>query len=137
MPALIDTSFLLATVSQRDTYHEAAREALRILKTQQQLVAPVLPEIFYMTMVRVGYDEAVNLLYRITTSGVVIIDLTSDDYVRMDQIMRGYRDAYFDFVDVAQMAVCERLNIRQIYTFDRRDFAQFRPHHCDYLDLLP
>jgi uncharacterized protein len=137
MPALIDTSFLLATVSQRDTYHETAREALRTLKSQRQLVAPVLPEVFYMTMVRVGYDEAVSLVNRLTTSGLLIIDLTNDDYIRMDQIMRGYRDARFDFVDVAQMAVSERLNIRQIYTFDRRDFAQFRPRHCDYLDLLP
>ena len=101
MPALIDTSFLLATVSQRDTYHEAAREALRALKNQQQIVAPVLPEIFYMTMVRVGYDEAVSLVHRITTSGVLIINLTGDDYARMDEIMRGYRDARFDFVDVA------------------------------------
>jgi predicted nucleic acid-binding protein len=137
MPALIDTSFLLATVSQRDIYHAAAREALRTLKSQRQIVAPVLPEVFYMTIVRVGYDEAVSLVYRITTSGTLIIDLTNDDYARMDQIMRGYRDARFDFVDVAQMAVCERLNIRQIYTFDRRDLAQFQPRHCDYLDLLP
>jgi hypothetical protein len=35
------------------------------------------------------------------------------------------------------MALSERLNITQIYTFDRRDFTVFRPKHCDYLELMP
>ncbi len=56
---------------------------------------------------------------------------------RMQVIMEQYGDAKFDFVDVAIMAISERLNIQQICTFDRRDFSIFRPIHCDYLELLP
>ena len=137
MDALTDTSFLLATVAPRDQYHAAAREAPNKMQDTRQIVAAVLPELFYMTMVRVSYDAAVALVRQITTSGIPMIPLVDADYRRMDEIMRQYRDAEFDFVDVAQMAVAERLNIRRIYTFDRRDFVQFRPRHADYLELLP
>ena len=53
------------------------------------------------------------------------------------QHQRLNQDARFDFVDVAQMAIAERLDIRRVYTFDRRDFSQFKPRHTDYLELLP
>jgi hypothetical protein len=33
--------------------------------------------------------------------------------------------------------MAERLNITRACTFDRRDFSIFRPHPCDYLELLP
>jgi uncharacterized protein len=55
----------------------------------------------------------------------------------MQEIMRQYQDAEFDFVDTSIMAIAERLNIKQICTFDHRDFSIFRPKHCDYLKLLP
>lgn len=59
------------------------------------------------------------------------------DYLRIAEIMLAYRDAALDFVDCAIMALAERLNITHICTYDRRDFALFRPRHCDYLTLLP
>ncbi|HLV37426.1 MAG TPA: hypothetical protein VKY59_20070 [Spirillospora sp.] len=34
-------------------------------------------------------------------------------------------------------ALADRLSITQVCTFDRRDFAIFRPAHSDYLKLLP
>jgi predicted nucleic acid-binding protein len=51
--------------------------------------------------------------------------------------MQTYEDSKLDFVDYCIMALAERLTIMQVCTFDRRDFAMFRPCHCDYLDLLP
>lgn len=63
--------------------------------------------------------------------------LTTQDRTRMLHIMTEYQDNQFDYGDVAIMTLAERLNIREIYTFDRRDFAVFRPIHYDYLELLP
>ena len=51
--------------------------------------------------------------------------------------MERYKDAEFDFVDCCLMAIAERLNIEDICTFDRRDFAIFRPKHCENFTLLP
>lgn len=55
----------------------------------------------------------------------------------MSSLMRQYQDAELDIADIAQVALAERLNITQIYTFDRRDFIIVRPRHTDYFDLLP
>jgi len=49
----------------------------------------------------------------------------------------AYADARLDFVDCCIMALTERLDIRRVATFDRRDFSIFRPNHGDYLELLP
>ncbi len=51
--------------------------------------------------------------------------------------MTTYASADLDFVDCAIMALAERLNIRQILTFDHRDFSIVRPQHNAYFELLP
>jgi len=51
--------------------------------------------------------------------------------------MRRYESAKFDYTDAAIMALSERLNITQVYTFDRRDFAIFGLRHVASLELLP
>ena len=55
----------------------------------------------------------------------------------MVSIMRQYASAAFDYTDAAIMALSERLNITQLYTFDHRDFRIFRPQHTAFLELLP
>jgi predicted nucleic acid-binding protein len=61
----------------------------------------------------------------------------TEDMVQMQDIMEQYHDNEFDFVDTAIMSLAERLNIADIYTFDRRDFTVVRPRHRAYLRLLP
>lgn len=137
MPVLIDTSVLLAFAFARDANHQRAVRLMRGLKEESRIVAaPVLTELFYMTMVRVSYSHAVQVF--VSTRAAFQVERLSDpDMDRMQQIMADYQDANFDFTDVAIMALSERLGIRQIGTFDRRDFSIFRPSHCDYLELLP
>lgn len=137
MNALIDTSFLLATVAPRDANHALARATLAGIKSGLMIAAPVLTELFYMVMSRVSYDAALQTQKRLTTAAIPILTLTQADYTRMDEIMRTYRTAAFDFADAAQMALAERHNIQQIYTFDHRDFLLFRARHVPVLDVLP
>ncbi|MBN2304512.1 MAG: PIN domain-containing protein [Anaerolineae bacterium] len=137
MAVLIDTSVLVAFAFQRDAHHEQASRALQNLRQQVRIVAaPVLNELFYVTMVRINYPSAVQVFAR-TWTAFQIQPLLDSDMARMQAIMLQYQDAAFDFADVAIMALAERLNITQVYTFDRRDFSIFRPRHCDYLELLP
>jgi len=137
MQTLIDTGFLLATIYARDRNHQRALEAIRKLRGERVIAAPVLVEVFYMAVVRVHYAAAITLFDRITSAGFTVVDLTAEDYPRMAEIMRSYQDAAFDFTDVAQMAVAERMNITRILTVDRRDFSVFRPKHTRFLELLP
>jgi len=84
-----------------------------------------------------NYETAIDYCERVYKSGFVITNLIDTDFNQIFQIMRQYSSATFDFTDVAIMTLAERLNITQIYTFDRRDFSIFRPTHCEYLELLP
>lgn len=137
MAVLIDTNMLLAYAFSRDANHADATRTLRALETEMRVVvAPVLTELFYMTMVRISYERVVQILAR-TRAAVDIQTLTTADMARMQEIMEQYQDAEFDFTDVAIMAVAERLNISRVCTFDRRDFSIMRPRHCAYFEILP
>jgi uncharacterized protein len=137
MAVLIDTNFLLAMMVTKDIHHRQAQETAATLNTTFILPIPVLPELFYMIAVHVNYRAAVNAYNNLQTGRFQIEPLTPDDRARMGEIMIKYLDAEFDFVDMALMALSERLNISQICTFDRRDFSIFRPKHTPYLELLP
>ncbi len=117
MAALIDSNFLLATIFPNDENHAKALAATKNSEIRRAIIlAPVLQEFFYIVTIR---------------------PLIERDFQRMLEIMEKYASAEFDYTDTAIMAVAERLNITDIYTFDRRDFQVFRPRHCDDLRLLP
>ncbi len=137
MAILIDTSFWVAIASPKDINHAQARATLRQIVEPRVVAEPVLPELFYMLASWVSYRTAVNVFDSIRTGAFRVESLTTSDMARMKQIMVEYEDNAFDFVDVSIMALSERLNITDVYTFDRRDFAVFRPVHQPYLRLLP
>ncbi|MBC7811356.1 MAG: PIN domain-containing protein [Burkholderiales bacterium] len=137
MAVLIDTSFLVALAVPTDRNYRLAQAAYPLLNTVMVLPIPVLPELFYMVMTRVNYATAVRSYNFLNGAGFQVEALTPQDRNRMSEIMDKYADVEFDFVDMAIMALSERLNITRVCTFDRRDFSIYRPSHCDYLELLP
>jgi uncharacterized protein len=137
MVALVDTSFLLALMNKRDAKHAPALDAMSTLDEEIVLCSAVLPELFYMLSVRVSYQSAVDAFTLLHTSRFNIQVLLAQDMIRMSEIMRLYASSEFDFVDTSLMALSERLNARNIYTFDHRDFRVFVPKHCPYLVVLP
>jgi len=65
------------------------------------------------------------------------LSLKMQDYSRIIAIAEHYREAKFDFVDCAIMALSERLDVAEIATFDRRDFNIYRRPDKSPLRLLP
>lgn len=137
MAALIDTNLLLALVFPADIHHQAALAAMSDTKMRRIIPAPVLSELFYMVTARMDYHAAIRA-FQLARSAIFQIEpLNDDDMTRMEAIMTNYADNEFDFVDAALMAMAERLDICEIYTFDHRDFGVYRPPHCDFFELLP
>lgn len=134
---LFDTSFLLAVSLNTDKNHVLARTAMKSIVGKRVLAAPMLSELFYMVATRLDYDRAVHLFEALQSVAFQIEPLSSGDMARMVEIMNQYADNRLDYVDTAIMALSERLNITEIYTFDRRDFRVFRPVHTVALRLLP
>ncbi len=53
------------------------------------------------------------------------------------QLIEIYADLGLGLVDASIVAVAERLNLTEIATMNRRDFAVVRPAHCNAFELLP
>lgn len=137
MTVLIDTSFLVALAVTSDKNHRVATKSLTHLDATMVIPIPVMPEMFYMISTRMGYLAAVKMYEFIQNETFQLEPLLPIDRVRMGEIMNQYLDAEFDFVDLAIMAIAERLKITQVCTFDHRDFSVFRPKHCTHYELLP
>lgn len=133
---LVDASFLITAFDTR-TSELSIDEAF----SQLHLLVPqvVLVEACYILIARNygNVEKGVRLLTTLLEAQLEIVPLELDDIARARDIMRQYADAPFDFVDCSIMALAERLNITQVFTFDRRDFGMFRPNHTSALQLLP
>jgi predicted nucleic acid-binding protein len=133
---LVDSSFLYALYDLNDDLHD---EAVDGIEPDADMLIPqvVLVETTYLFKERSGVPAAVKFLDALIQSQTPLESITYFDLSRARDIMSTYADARFDFVDCCIMALAARLNITQIYTFDRRDFSIFRPQHCPHLELLP
>lgn len=133
---LVDTSFLYALADPGDQYRERALKFVRDKNVVRIVPVVVLPEVTYLIGKAIGHLAVINFLDTFVKARTTIENVSLNDLSRAREIMTQYADARLDLVDCCIMALSERLNIRQICTFDRRDFAIFEPMHCDYLELL-
>ncbi|MCY4536852.1 MAG: PIN domain-containing protein [Chloroflexi bacterium] len=138
MTVIADTSYLFAIYNSKDINHQVAADFAFQTITDEMLVPDVvLPELAYIFVRDLGYAGLQSLLGSFRKSEVELIPLEKSDLDRIYEITEMYASAEFDIVDCCIMALAERLQIRRIATFDRRDFSIFRPRHCDFLELLP
>ena len=134
---LLDSSFLYALFQKDDKRHEQAREFAAASRMPTLVPGVVLPEVTFLMVRDGGIPAAAAFLQGVQETALRLECLTTGDVTRAREIMLKYADAQFDFVDCVIMSMAERLDITQVCTFDRRDFAMFRPTHCEYFDLLP
>ncbi|MCY4465341.1 MAG: PIN domain-containing protein [Chloroflexi bacterium] len=137
MMILVDSSFLYAIYNAQDSRHQEALAAR--LQPRDSLLIPniILPEVCYLFTRDLGYAGVQTFLRNLAEMGPQLSPLLADDLQRMSEIAQDYASAEFDIVDCCIMAMAERLDVARIATFDRRDFAIFRPQHCNFLELLP
>jgi predicted nucleic acid-binding protein len=134
---LVDSSFVYALYSTKDQKHRAALEFSEQTTSHPLIPDVVLPEVTFLFHRAGGVPAVKAFLHNFVEAGVETIPLQLADIRRVEAIMTTYASADLDFVDCAIMALAERLNIRQILTFDRRDFSIVRPQHSACFELLP
>ncbi|GAB4286223.1 MAG: type II toxin-antitoxin system toxin ribonuclease C26 [Oscillatoriaceae cyanobacterium] len=137
MTAILDTSFLLATVNRKDKNHRIVLEIIGNLNEQLVLPMTVLPEVGYLIASRLGHHKMIQFFAELAKSNVVLEGISQNDLERVTEILSQYADSKLDFVDGTIVAIAERMNVTKILTLDRRDFGMIRPRHCDYFDILP
>jgi uncharacterized protein len=135
--AILDTSFLFALTDQGDRNHQRVLAIVQSVNEPLVLPVVVLPEICYLVASRLGHQAMGSFVSSMAPDAVQVESPTTEDLVRVHEILEQYADSQLDFTDAAIVAIAERLNITRVYTLDRRDFSIIRPMHCDYFELFP
>jgi uncharacterized protein len=132
---LVDAGPLVALLDRSDPDHDSCREALSSITDSLATVWPVLTEAMYLLR---GYPPAQEALWEMIEAGAMeLLPLGPDDFPRMKELMRKYRDLPMDLADAALVRVAERERLRRIFTFDRRDFQIYRPSRIGRFVILP
>ncbi len=137
MPAVIDTSAVLALVVASDPDHERVASAVSGERTVVTIPDPVVVETCQLLDRRIGPRAEAGFLRALAASGWRREQIDASDLARVAQLIERYSDARLGFVDAAVVAVAERLGARRIYTLDRRDFTLVRPRHAEAFEVLP
>jgi uncharacterized protein len=135
---VVDTGVLYAAADRSDPDHDQSRELLGSHVTHQLAVpAPVVVETSWLISSRLGVAAEVGFLRSLAAGEMTLVDLTSDDWHRVVELLEQYHDLDLGVVDASIIAVAERLNVTTIATLNDRDFRVVRPRHCDAFVLAP
>jgi uncharacterized protein len=132
---LVDAGPLVALIDRSDHYHQACREALKMVREPLGTVWPAFTEAMYL--LRSSADAQRALWEMINIGGVRFIDLGHEDCPRMKELMWKYRDLPMDLADAALVRVAERERVRRVFTIDRYDFEVYRPYRLGRFEIVP
>jgi predicted nucleic acid-binding protein len=133
--AVVDAGPLYAAADADDVDHERSLDALS--RSDLRLVVPalVVTEATYFVGRRLGAAAEAAFL-----RGLGALDIegpSSEDFVRMAELVEQYADFPLGGTDASVVAIAERLDAAIVVTLDRRHFAAVRPRHREAFELLP
>jgi predicted nucleic acid-binding protein len=134
---LVDTGPLVAAAVRNDPHHEACARLLRQRSGELAVPGPVVAETCYMLESRGGPDVEEAFLRLLAAGRLVCLEPAVEDFARMADLVRKYRDLPLGAVDASVIALAERFGVAEVATMDRRHFTVVQPRHVDSLTLLP
>jgi hypothetical protein len=132
---LVDAGPLVALIDRSDPYHQVCREALAAIEDTLGTVWPAFTEAMYLLRSSARAQRA--LWDMLALDSVQLLELRTDDYPRMRELMWKYRDLPLDLADAALVREAERERVRRVFTVDRRDFEVYRPYRLGRFEILP
>jgi len=135
MLAIVDTGPLYAAVDADDQDHLSCLETLQMPGLSLFIPAMVVAEATYLVGRRLG--PLIEAQFLDGLSDLDVLAPTPDDWGRISELVKRYRDFPLDGTDASVVALAERLNTDVIITLDRRHFTAIRPRHTSNLRLLP
>lgn len=133
---ITDTGVAYAAMDRADPCHGACVELLERTGDPLVVPAPVLVELDWLGDAR-GVPVLDATLESVESGSIEVIGLVPEDYVRIRELCRQYRDLGLGMVDASVVAVAERLGEETIATLDRRHFSVVRPLHVEAFTLVP
>lgn len=134
---IIDTGVIYALADRKDDWHAAAASFMSDFRGRLFVPSTVVPEACYLLNTYLGQDAEMGLIQSLINREMVLEHSTTQDLVRIAELLKKYHDTNIGFVDASVVALAERLKICGILTTDRRHFAAIKPQHCKEFKLLP
>lgn len=133
--AVVDTSALYAVTDASEENHQRCREVLENRRRRLFVPALVVAEAAYLVERRLGSAIEADFLAGMTDFEVEAPLV--DEWERIAELVRTYRDFPLGGTDASVIALAERLNAEVLVTLDRRHFAAVRPRHVSAFHILP
>lgn len=137
MPAIVDTSALVALLQTREPRHAAVAAAIAAERGSLIVPLTVVVEAAQLIGSRLGPAAESAWLRGLAAGPWAIEPSAAPDLERAAELIDQYREADIGLVDATIVAMAERLGSVRLYTLDRRDFGIIRPRHVAAFELLP
>lgn len=133
----VDTGALVALLSRRDPAHDACCSVLGALPEATVFVSTeaCLTEVLWLIPNERRFRATLSKLLESLDLETVPLDRCALD--RIFDLQNRYEDLPMDFADATIVAACEKLDIKHVFTLDRKDFSIYRPLHARHFHLLP
>ncbi len=121
---LLDTGPLVALFDPADVWHARCVTRLEHFEEPLCTTVPVLVEALHLlTPASTG---AQRLMEFIAEGGMQVWFLDDDSLARTFELIVRYANVPMDLADGSLVVAAEQLNIRKVFSIDRRDFAIYR-----------
>ena len=119
----VDSGPLVALFDRDDPAHERALAWMQRFSGRLVSTLAVVTEVVYL--LDFSPQVQVNFLRWLARGALALQQLSETDFERIAEVMDKYHDLPADFADATLIAVCERLDIREVASLDS-DFDIYR-----------
>jgi predicted nucleic acid-binding protein len=120
--ALVDAGPLIALGDQRDDRHALSLRFFRDFDGPLHTTWPVLTEVSHM----LSNQAAVRFLRTVLLGNIEVHDVPQSVLGKIADTMEKYADLPMDLADASLVWLADETGIRDIATFDEKDFAVYR-----------
>ncbi|HUG94132.1 MAG TPA: PIN domain-containing protein [Planctomycetaceae bacterium] len=125
MPAhvVFDSGPLVALFDRDDEFHRRSVDFIRRFRGTAVSNLAVVTEVMYL--LDFSHQAQTDFLEWVRAGALELVELNSADFERIIELMAKYADRPMDFADASLVAICERLDVRDIASVDN-DFLIYR-----------
>ncbi|MGA1826461.1 MAG: type II toxin-antitoxin system VapC family toxin [bacterium] len=133
--AILDTGPIVALFNKNDILHPVSINFIKNYKGALYSNLAVITEVSYL--LDFSIDAQIDFLKWIERGAINLVELKSEDFLRISNLMDKYRDLPMDFADGSIIVTCEKIETKDIVTIDS-DFGIYRyQNKIKFRNLFP
>lgn len=123
---LTDTGFWYALFNTKDKHHLKSVQMMQELDEGLITTWPVITETSYLLGTALGVRSQLRFLSALESNYIEISAISTQDLVRISQLIEKYEDLPMDLADASLVILAEKLGHGRILSTDIRDFKTYR-----------